>query len=255
MKDFYVLILFLLIIIFIYLLVNLLGFNKYQYHENKKYREGFSIPGLSDMSNTIDKLVNVADDIPKEINNIKNDVTNSANKVQQVGNTITNEIDDKLTNFLKKVEDLVINKIKSFFTQFGDILNDGLVNPIIVLFEGIGYIFLSIFGILQEIVNKIISLPSCIIIYIFGTIVDTLYAIYRYICPNFIRKYINYIYNIIIQPFIDFILTYTGFSSTINKCYSFNVNSKIDKMQNQFSKINTTFKNDFGKLDFTSINL
>ena len=252
MKNFDMLILFLLIIILIYLLVNLLRFNKYQ---SKKYREGFSIPGLSDMSKTIDKLVDVADDIPKEINNIKNDVTNSANKVQQVGNTITNEIDDKLSNFLKEVENLVINKIKSFFTQFGDILNDGLVNPIIVLFEGIGYIFLAIFGILQEIVNKIISLPNCIIIYIFGTIIDTLYAIYTYICPNFIRKYINYIYDIIIQPPIDFILTYTGFSSTINKCYSFNVNSKIDKMQNQFSKINTTFKNDFGKLDFTSINL
>jgi hypothetical protein len=251
MKNFE-LILFLLIIILIYLLVNLLRFNKYQ---SKKYREGFSIPGLSDMSKTIDKLVNVADDIPKEINNIKNDVTNSANKVQQVGNTITNEIDDKLSNFLKEVENLVINKIKSFFTQFGDILNDGLVNPIIVLFEGIGYIFLAIFGILQEIVNKIISIPNCIIIYIFGTIIDTLYAIYRYICPNFIRKYINYIYDIIIQPPIDFILKITGFSSTINKCYSFNVNSKIDKMQNQFSKINTTFKNDFGKLDFTSINL
>jgi len=252
MKNFDVLILFLLIIILIYLLVNLLRFNKYQ---SKKYREGFSIPGLSDMSKTIDNLVDVADDIPKEINNIKNDVTNSANKVQQVGNTITNEIDDKLSNFLKQVENLVVNKIKGFFTQKGDMLNDGLVNPIIVLFEGIGYIFLALFDILKEIANKIISLPSCIIIYIFGTIIDTLYAIYTYICPNFIRKYINYIYKIIIQPPIDFILKITGFSSTINKCYSFNVNSDINKMQNQFSKINTTFKNDFGKLNFASIKL
>ena len=252
MKNFYVLILFLLIIILINLLINLSPFNNYQ---SKKYREGFAIPGLSDVSNTIDKLVSVADDIPKEINNIKNDVSNSVNKVEQVGNTITNEIDDKLTDFLTKVENLVINKIKSFFTQFGNILNDGLVNPIIVLFEGIGYMFLAIFDILKEITNKIISLPSCILIYMFGTIIDTLYAIYAYICPNFIRKYINYMYNIIIQPPIDFILKITGFSSTINKCYSFNVNSEINKMQNQFSKINTTFKNDFGKLDFASIQL
>ena len=252
MKNFYVLILFLLIIILINLLINLSPFNNYQ---SKKYREGFAIPGLSDMSNTIDKLVSVADDIPKEINNIKNDVSNSVNKVEQVGNTITNEIDDKLTDFLTKVENLVINKIKSFFTQFGNILNDGLVNPIIVLFEGIGYMFLAIFDILKEIANKIISLPSCILIYMFGTIIDTLYDIYAYICPNFIRKYINYMYNIIIQPPIDFILKITGFSSTINKCYSFNVNSEINKMQNQFSKINTTFKNDFGKLDFASIQL
>ena len=252
MKNYYVLILFLLIIILINLLISLSPFNN---HQSKKYHEGFSIPGLSVMSNTIDKLVSVADDIPKEINNIKNDVSNSVNKVEQVGNTITNEIDDKLTSFLTKVENLVIDKIKSFFTQFGNILNDGLVNPIIVLFEGIGYMFLSIFGILKEIVNKIISLPSCILIYMFGTIIDTLYAIYAYICPNFIRKYINYIYNIIIQTPIDFILKITGFSSTINKCYSFNVNSEVNKMQNQFSKINTTFKNDFGKLDFASIQL
>lgn len=252
MKNFYVLILFLLIIILINLLIIFSPFNNYQ---SKKYREGFAIPGLSDMTNTIDKLVSVADDIPKEINNIKNDVSNSVNKIEQVGNTITNEIDDKLTDFLTKVENLVINKIKSFFTQFGNILNDGLVNPIIVLFEGIGYMFLAIFDILKEIANKIISLPSCILIYMFGTIYDTLYAIYAYICPNFIRKYINYIYNIIIQTPIDFILNITGFSSTINKCYSFNVNSEINKMQNQFSKINTTFKTDFGKLDFASIQL
>jgi hypothetical protein len=252
MKNFYVLILFLLIIILINLLIIFSPFNNYQ---SKKYREGFAIPGLNNMTNTIDKLVSVADDIPKEINNIKNDVSNSVNKIEQVGNTITNEIDDKLTDFLTKVENLVINKIKSFFTQFGNILNDGLVNPIIVLFEGIGYMFLAIFDILKEIANKIISLPSCILIYMFGTIYDTLYAIYAYICPNFIRKYINYIYNIIIQTPIDFILNITGFSSTINKCYSFNVNSEINKMQNQFSKINTTFKTDFGKLDFASIQL
>ena len=92
MKNFYLLILFLLVIILINVLINLSPFN-----ENKKYREGFSIPGLSDMSNTIDKLVDVADDIPKEINNIKNDVTNSVNKVEQVGNTITNQIDDSYT--------------------------------------------------------------------------------------------------------------------------------------------------------------
>jgi hypothetical protein len=249
MKNLYVLILFLLIIILINLLIYLSP-----YH-SKKYREGFSIPGLSDMSNTIDKLVNVADDIPKEINNIKNDISNSVNKVEQVGNTVTNQIDDKLATFLTKVEKLVIDKIKSFFTQFGDILNKGLVTPMLVLFEGIGYMFLSIIYILKEITNKIVSLPSCILIYMFNTIIDTLYAIYAYICPNFIRKYINYIYKIIIQTPIDFILNITGFSSTINKCYSFNVNSEIDKMQNQFSNIDKAFKNDFGKLDFSSIKL
>ena len=52
---------------------------------------------------------------------------------------------------------------------------------------------------------------------------------------------------------MDFILRITGFSSTINKCYSFNVNGEIDKMQNQFSNIDNAFKNDFGKLDFSKI--
>ena len=248
MKNFYLLILFLLVIILINVLINLSPFN-----ENKKYREGFSIPGLSDMSNTIDKLVDVADEIPKEINNIKNDVTNSVNKVEQVGNTITNQIDDKLTAFLTKVDNLIVNKITSFFTQFGDILNAGLVTPMLVLFEGIGYMFVSIIYILREIAMKIVSLPGCIPIYMFNAIFDTMYSIYAYLCPNFIRRILDYIYKIIIQSPMDFILRITGFSSTINKCYSFNVNGEIDKMQNQFSNIDNAFKNDFGKLDFSKI--
>lgn len=248
---FYVLIIFLLIII----LINILPFNNDNYYINKQHMEGFSIPGLGDMSKTMDDLNSMANSIPTEINNIKTDIETSVNSVEKVGKNITNQIDDKLSNFLNQVESLITTKIKRFFTQFGDILNNGIVNPIMDLFQGIGNIILAIFDILKQIADKLISLPGCILIYTVTSIVDSFYYIYASICPKFIRTPIDYIFKIIIQTPINYIISLAGLSSTINKCYSFNVQDNIDTMNTQISKINSSFKKDFGHLDFNSITI
>lgn len=267
---FYIVIIFLLIII----LINMLPSNNHRYYESKQYTEGFTIPGLNDMTNTINKLGSIANSIPNEINNIKSDIDNTANNIQNIGNTITSQIDGKLNNFTSKVntlvttqidgklnnvinqvEDLVTNKIKKFFTQLGDVLNNGIVKPIIALFEGIGYIFVAIFDILKQIVNKLISLPGCMFIYMVNSIFETMYYIYSSIIPNFIRKPIDYMFTIFIKTPIGYILTLFGISSISNKCYSFNVDDSIDKMNNQLSNINKAFKKDFGRLDFSSITI
>lgn len=248
---FYIVIIFLLII----MLINILPCNNLNYYENKQSMEGFSIPGLSDMSDTINKLNTIATSIPTEINNIKSDIGNSVNNVQTVGNNITSQIDGKLSNFLNQVDTLITTKIKSFFTKFGDILNNGIVKPILALFEGIGNIILAIFDILKQIANKIISLPGCIIIYMVTSFFDTLYSIFAFICPTFIRVPIDYIYKNIIQPPINYIFSLVGLSSAIDKCYSFNVQEDIDKMNEELSNINTSFTKDFGHLDFNSITI
>jgi hypothetical protein len=205
------------------------------------------------MNNTINKLNSIATSIPNEINNIKSDIVNSSNNVQNVGNNITSQIDGKLSNFLKQVDSLITTKLKKFFVQFGDILNNGIVKPIIALFEGIGYIFLAIFNILKQIAEKIISLPGCIIIYAVKSFFETLYYIYALILPKFIRSPIDFIFNIIILTPINYIFNWIGISSIIDKCYSFNIQKDLDKMNTQLSNINTSFKKDFGNLDFNSI--
>jgi hypothetical protein len=249
---FYVVIIFLIIII----LINVLpkdSDNYYANEENNEGVEGFSIPGLGDMNNTINNITSIANSIPKEINNIKSEIGNSVNSVEKIGSNITGQIDDKLTNFVDEVENLVTKKIKKFFTQFGDMLNNGIVKPVIGLFEGIGNIFLAIFDLLKQIADKIMSLPSCILIYMGNSFFNSIYYIYALIIPKFIRAPIDYIFKIIIQTPISYICDLLGITSSINKCYSFNVEDSIDKMNKQISKINTSFKKEFGHLDFNSI--
>lgn len=246
---------FVVIILLIIILIHILPFNNNNYYENNESFEGFTIPGLSDMNDSIDKVNDIANSLPKEINNIKFDIEKSVNSVETIGKTITSEIDGKLSSFLNQVETLITTKFKKFFTQFGDILNNGIVKPIIGLFEGTAYIILAIFDILKEIGNKIISLPGCIIIYMVKSFLTSLYFIYTLIIPEFIRQPIDYIYNFLIKTPIDYIFNWIGLTSKINKCYSFNIQGDLDKMNKQLTNINTSFKKDFGNLDFNSITL
>jgi len=189
----------------------------------QKYKEGLTIPGLDEMVNGFEKVSDIATQIPKEISGIKNDINGGLDTVKNATNKITNEIDNKLNNFLKEVENLVVKKFKSFFTQFGDILYKGLINPIVILFEGIGSIFTFIFEILKEIINKIISLPKCIIIYVISSLIDIFYNIYASIIPKFIRTNLEYIIN----PPLDWFLNIIGYTNARHNCYKFEVRKEI----------------------------
>jgi|688.fasta_scaffold121227_2 hypothetical protein len=241
--------------LFIFLLIILLIYFASNFVKKNKYKEGFSIPGIDDMVKGLDEIENIATKIPQDIQGIGKDITNSVDSVKDVGAKITSEIDNTLTEFLKDVENLVVNKITSFFTQFGNILYKGIINPLIVLFEGIGGIFTAVFGILTEIVDKIITLPKCILIYAITSFFNVIREIYTSIFPVFLTNIIGKVYDFIIDPPLSWFLALIGYTDASNKCYKFDVNSKIDNMEHGFSNIDKVFKNDFGKLDFGSIKL
>lgn len=145
---------------------------KEQEQEDDPVREGFDV--LGDINNTINSIKNVANSIPNEVRNIGNSIKNTENvitnsvnlatgsinnisntvktdmnqgfdKVKNTTTEVTKEIEEKLVKFGKEVEqktnDLVINKIKSFFEQLGNILEIVIVVPFKTLFIGIGDIF------------------------------------------------------------------------------------------------------------------
>lgn len=153
----------------------------------------------------------------------------------------------------KNTLDVVTNKLKSIFTQLGDMFMEGLIIPLGNMFIGIGNVFVQIFSIIQKIGYKITSLPGCIIVFSIQSTIDTIFVIYRTITPKFIREPFSFIYNYTFRYIFEFIGWLTGYTAAVNNCYSFNVSREVDKMNSNFNDIQSSFKKNFGKLDFSKI--
>lgn len=259
---------------------------KVKEQEDNPVKEGFDV--LGDINNTINSIKNVANSIPNEVRNIGNSIKNTENlisnsvnsatgsinntfngvksemnqgfdKVKNTTTQITKEIEDKLVKFGKEVEqktnDLVINKIKSFFEQLGNILEIVIVVPFKTLFIGIGDIFLQLFEIIKMIGDKIVSLPNCIFTYGIKSFSDSVQSVYRYIIPSFIRNIITSIYNLLFKWLVDYLLRIFGYTASVERCYGFNVNEKVDKMNDTLKNISRTFNSSFGKVRDNPIRL
>ena len=53
----------------------------------------------------------------------------------------------------------------------------------------------------------------------------------------------------------EFIGYITGYDASVQKCYGFNVSNEVDKINSSLNNIESSFKNDFGNLDFSQINI
>jgi len=204
-----------------------------------KKKEGFSINNINNMFNDVKNITKVVGEVPEQINNIDKKLT------QQVNN-MGKEIEKNSINILT-------NKLKSIFIQIGDIFNNGLINPMLSLFNGIGNIFVQIFNILNEIANKIVSLPNCILTYAIKEIINSFNYIYNKIIPKFLRDIFSFIYTFTFRYIFEFIGYITGYTNSVEKCYGFNVSSQVDNINSNLKNINSSFKNKFGRLDFSKI--
>ena len=206
-----------------------------------KKKEGFSVNNINNMFNDVKNITKVVGEVPKQINNIDKKLT------QQVNN-MGKEIEKNTINILT-------NKLKSIFIQIGDIFNNGLINPMLALFNGIGNIFVQIFNILNEIVNKIISLPNCIFTYAIKETINTFDYLYNKIIPKFLRNIFSFIYKYTFRYLFEFIGYITGYNDSVKKCYGFNISNQVDNINSSLNNIESSFKNDFGNLDFSQINI
>jgi phage-related protein len=191
-----------------------------------------------------DKIVGVADDLKKyTIDVVEKEVK---------------KIDDKILDVIEQIKkytiDLVTEKIYNLLKQLGNIFKDALVDPIVILFKGISNIFIGIFGILKEIANKIISLPNCIFPYMVNGLVSTIQSIYRLIIPDIIRNAIYTIHSYTLKYVTDKLYYWLGLDS-YNSCYRFGVTDEINRIEENAKRIGDSFSNDFGRLDFSRINI
>ena len=249
-----------LIIFFIFLLA-------FAIINNNKPKEGFSINDVNKVFNQIDDVVDLTSKLPNQIESIDNKLTGKVTQlgdqindnVQKMGQEIEKNTLDKMEQLGKEIEkntiDIFTNKLTSIFIQLGDMFNEGIIEPIMNLFIGIGNIFVQIFGILQEIGNKIVQLPNCIFTYAIKSTIDTLNYIYNSIIPKVIRTPLSFIYKYTLGIIFDFLANITGYNASVQKCYGFDVNTEIDKINSNLNDINSSFKDNFGDINFSKIKI
>lgn len=215
-----------------------------------KQKEGFSTGDINNMFNDVKNITRTVKDVPSQISKIDDKLTD---KVTQLGKKIEKNTQEMGKKIQENTINIVTNKLKNVFVEIGDVLNDGIVKPILQVFVGIGNIFVQIFNILKEIGNKIVSLPNCIFTYAIKSTIDTMYFFYDKIMPKFIKNIFSFIYDYTLSYIFGFIGYLTGYSDSVKKCYGFNVSTEVDKIKSNLGKIQSSFKNDFGRLNFSQI--
>jgi hypothetical protein len=217
-----------------------------------KKKEGFGLKDIDNMFGDVKNITKVVGNIPNEINNIDNKLTQQVNNM---GNEIKKQTEEMGKEIEKNTINILTKKLGSIFIQIGDIFNKGIIEPILALFNGIGNIFLQIFNILKEVGNKIVSLPNCIFTYAIKETINTFNYLYNKIIPKFLRNIISFIYRYTFRYLFEFIGYITGYDNSVQKCYGFNVSSQVDNINSSLNKIQSSFKTDFGNLDFSQISI
>jgi len=210
--------------------------------------------------NTVNKVTQIGSELDENLQSLGETIEkNTLAKVYQLGEEIKQNTADQMISLGEEIEnntaDVFTNKLKSIFTQLGNMLNDGLINPIIDLFTGISDIFIQILGILKEIGNKIVQFPNCVLTYAIQSTFDTMYYLYNTILPEAIRYPLSFIYKYTLGLIIEFISNITGFTDSVNKCYGFNIRSEINKINSNLEDIDSSFKDNFGDINFNKIKI
>ena len=78
---------------------------------------------------------------------------------------------------------------------------------------------------------------------------------YNKILPKFLRNIFSFIYKYTFRYVFEFIGYITGYDKSVQKCYGFNVSTQVDKINSSLTNMESSFKNDFGNLDFSQINI
>jgi len=205
------------------------------------------------MGNEIEKKTQqIGDEIEKKTQQMGDEIEK---KTQQMGDEIEKNTQQMGKEIEKNTMNILTQKFKSVFTQLGDIFYKGIIKPILSIFIGIGQIFEQIFNILKEVSNKIISLPNCIGTYIIKESINIFDLLYDKIVPKFMRNIISFIHKYTFIYIFEYIGNITGYNKSVQKCYGFDISSEVDNINSSLKKIDTSFKSDFGQLDFSKIKI
>ena len=94
----------------------------------------------------------------------------------------------------KMAKFIFVEQIGGFFKKFIKAIEYGIVEPLEVFFVGLGQVFVGIFGILILIIEKIISIPGCIIFYV----IDAMSNLFKLLLPGWLYTLGKFMYNFLL---------------------------------------------------------
>ena len=254
--------------------------------------EGFNASDITSITSKVTDIASKANEIPGKITEIGTKITNATSditstietkisaleqkimdKVEDKIGAITEKVDDakeKIKDITVKIDDIfekiakipalikekidwLIDKIKQLGENIGNVINGGIVDPFKLLFIAIGKVFVLLFVILKKLGHKLLTLPGCFILYWYKSIVDPIYAIYRWIMPNFIEDFIYTIYKYTLKIPIDFISWLFGLDKWWSKCFDFDVDKEVDSIKDAFNDAAKEFRSTFGEMNFKDL--
>jgi hypothetical protein len=147
----------------------------------------------------------------------------------------------------------LINKIKKFGENIGELIKGGIVTPFMTLFEAVGHMFVMTGNIAMKVIGKIKSLPNCSILYMFQSVFAIVNKIYKGILPGFLKDIMSTIYKYTLKMPLESISDWIGLTDWWDKCLSFNVDDEVNSIRSKFEQVGPAFKNSFGKMDFKDL--
>ena len=172
--------------------------------------------------------------------------------IEEQIDTVKDMIDDVRDLVEEQINDL-ISRIKDFGKNIGNVINGGIVDPFIALFEAIGNVFAQLFNIIIELGEKVKSMPGCTFMYIFQGSIDAVFGIINWILPKFIEDFFKMIYRYTLKIPVDFIAEWSGYNDYYDKCYKFDVKSEVNSIKQSFNEASSEFKNSFGDMNFDDV--
>lgn len=242
-----------------------------------------AISGIKDVGSKISqipgKINNVASDInsvpdkvkdgvrvpirqaQNAVDDLKRDVNNAVDKVEDAADDIKNSVRSELNSFLKKVKTdvtkIVTEKIKRFFVRFADEFKGAFVDPMAILFMGIGTVFTELGKILKKIIDKIATLPECVPYYSL--------SVGNNMSQKFLPGWLKFIIRVwqailsailyISTPFLRLLgIDVIGWKNEIRrKCFKLETKSHTDKIKGSMEKAGNTFLRSFGRVNFKRV--
>ena len=237
--------------------------------EIEKNREGFDIKKeAKKIGNSI--LSPIEKGLKKSIDKVGGGITKAVKKVGQ-GIKKIDTVGKAIVNVAKQVGNFFV-KVGKAFAKIATVIYTGIIKPLLNFFLAIGNVFIQLITILMKIIMKIIQLPKCMPVYLFGGFYDGIISFYKAVIPGPLRDFIGLLwmcfitfplwilYYVVAFP-IDLMTKYflgwsilnifSGFFST--KCYDFDVEKNVKSMGNGFTSAASSFKKNFGKMDFKGI--
>jgi len=202
--------------------------------------------GIDKIKNKVKEVEKkTAGELKKAIDNVKKTIMKEVNKIKGTIMKEINKIKDIIKYIIQKIKNIGI-AFKQLGPQLKKIMEDAIVKPFTELGKGLQKIFVQIGNIFIMMVDKIVSIPDCILYYFVDAMSGMFNGMYM-MFPVWARNIIHKIYTfLMIDKFVTWFLYITGFTDANKKCTTFNVMPEYEKMKQDGKGISNAFKQGFG---------